>query len=303
MEKYENRQECPIGVFDSGVGGISVLRELVAQMPNENYIFFGDSKNAPYGTKTLEEVQKLTCADAEYLLSRGVKALVVACNTATSAAIRILREKYADMPVIGIEPALKPAVHAGGHPRVLVMATPMTLREEKFHALMQRFESDAEILRLPCPGLVEYVEQGVLEGAIPLAAANESIRAALGALFTRKLIILIAVVVLSVLFFRPFCKWICPLGAFYALMNKVSLLGIQVDTSKCVSCGKCARTCQMDVDITKSPNDTECIRCGKCIRACPTEAIRFRYGFGLTGKSTNGDQKAKDNQQNTTEES
>ena len=69
MEKYENRQECPIGVFDSGVGGISVLRELVAQMPNENYIFFGDSKNAPYGTKTLEEVQKLTCADAEYLLS------------------------------------------------------------------------------------------------------------------------------------------------------------------------------------------------------------------------------------------
>ena len=77
----------------------------------------------------------------------------------------------------------------------------------------------------------------------------------------------IAVVVLSVLFFRPFCKWICPLGAFYALMNKVSLLGIQVDTSKCVSCGKCARTCQMDVDITKSPNDTECIRCGKCIRA------------------------------------
>ena len=121
MEKYENRQECPIGVFDSGVGGISVLRELVAQMPNENYIFFGDSKNAPYGTKTLEEVQKLTCADAEYLLSRGVKALVVACNTATSAAIRILREKYADMPVIGIEPALKPAVHAGGHPRVLVM--------------------------------------------------------------------------------------------------------------------------------------------------------------------------------------
>ena len=132
------------------------LRELVAQMPNENYIFFGDSKNAPYGTKTLEEVQKLTCADAEYLLSRGVKALVVACNTATSAAIRILREKYADMPVIGIEPALKPAVHAGGHPRVLVMATPMTLREEKFHALMQRFESDAEILRLPCPGPVSY---------------------------------------------------------------------------------------------------------------------------------------------------
>ena len=153
----------------------------------------------------------------------------------------------------------------------------------------------------PVPGFCKYIcPQGVLEGAIPLAAANESIRAALGALFTRKLIILIAVVVLSVLFFRPFCKWICPLGAFYALMNKVSLLGIQVDTGKCVSCGKCARTCQMDVDITKSPNDTECIRCGKCIRACPTEAIRFRYGFGLNG-STNPKQVS--NHQNQTEES
>ena len=151
------------------------------------------------------------------------------------------------------------------------------------------------------PYFCKYIcPQGVLEGAIPLAAANESIRAALGALFTRKLIILIAVVVLSVLFFRPFCKWICPLGAFYALMNKVSLLGIQVDTGKCVSCGKCARTCQMDVDITKSPNDTECIRCGKCIRACPTEAIRFRYGFGLNG-STNPKQVS--NHQNQTEES
>ena len=114
-----DRTQCPIGVFDSGVGGISVLRELVARMPNENYIFFGDSKNAPYGTKTLKEVQELTCADAAYLISQNVKALVVACNTATSAAINILREKYVDMPIIGIEPALKPAVHARENPRVL----------------------------------------------------------------------------------------------------------------------------------------------------------------------------------------
>lgn len=157
------KQNCPIGVFDSGVGGISVLRELVALMPNENYIFFGDSKNAPYGTKTLKQVQQLTCADAEYLLSMGVKALVVACNTATSAAIKILRQQYPDMPVIGIEPALKPAVLSKDHPRVLVMATPMTLREEKFHQLMLQFETRAEILPLPCPGLVEFVEQGELE--------------------------------------------------------------------------------------------------------------------------------------------
>lgn len=160
-----DKMQRPIGVFDSGVGGISVLRELVALMPNENYIFYGDSKNAPYGTKTLEEVQQLTCRDAEYMLDQGVKALVVACNTATSVAIQILREKYPDMPVIGIEPALKPAVLAKENPRVLVMATPMTLREEKFRLLMEKYESQAEILPLPCPGLVEFVERGELESA------------------------------------------------------------------------------------------------------------------------------------------
>ena len=151
------------------------------------------------------------------------------------------------------------------------------------------------------PFFCKYIcPQGVLEGAIPLSLGNAAIRSALGKLFTFKSIILITVVVLSILFYRPFCKWICPLGAFYALMNKVSLLGIQVDTSKCVSCGKCARTCQMDVDFTKSPNDTECIRCGKCIRACPTQAIRFRYGFGLSG---NTNPKQVSNHQNQTEES
>ncbi len=158
------RQRLPIGVFDSGVGGISVLRELTALMPNENYIFYGDSAHAPYGTKTLEEVRRLTFADAEYLVRLGVKALVVACNTATSAAVTLLRERYADMPVIGIEPALKPAVLSAGHARVLVLATPMTLREEKFCHLLCRFKEQAEILPLPCPGLVEFVEDGILCG-------------------------------------------------------------------------------------------------------------------------------------------
>ena len=160
-----DEMQRPIGVFDSGVGGISVLRELVALMPNENFIFYGDSKNAPYGTKTLEEVRKLTLADAEYLRSRNVKALVVACNTATSAAIHILRERYQkEIPVIGIEPALKPAVSVKENSRVLVMATPMTLREKKFHNLMQKFQDQAEIISLPCPGLVEFVERGELSG-------------------------------------------------------------------------------------------------------------------------------------------
>lgn len=122
--------------------------------------------------------------------------------------------------------------------------------------------------------------QGVLEGAIPLSLANAGIRAALGSLFTWKFIVLLTVIVLSIVFYRPFCKWLCPLGAFYALLNKVSLFQMQVDKSKCVSCGKCAKVCKMDVDVTKSPNHTECIRCGMCIRACPTDAVSFRYGFG-----------------------
>ena len=131
------------------------------------------------------------------------------------------------------------------------------------------------------PFFCKYIcPQGVLEGAIPLAIANAGIRSALGQLFTWKLVVLIAVVVLSVLFYRPFCKWLCPLGAFYALFNRVSLFQMKVDRNKCVSCGKCAKACKMDVDVTKTPNHTECIRCGMCIRACPTNAVSFRYGFG-----------------------
>ena len=154
--------------------------------------------------------------------------------------------------------------------------------------------SDPFFCKYLCP-------QGVLEGAIPLSAVNAGIRAALGSLFTWKLTVLLAVVVLSVLFFRPFCKWICPLGAFYALLNKVSLFQMKVDKNKCVSCGKCAGACKMDVDVTKTPNHTECIRCGMCISACPTNAVRFRYGFG-TGKDQSKSAKTPEKCEKTQEE-
>ena len=153
----------PIAVFDSGVGGISVLRELRKILPNENYIYFGDSKNAPYGMKTKEEVLALTLENAKYLFHKGAKALVVACNTATSAAVRVLREMYPEIPIVGIEPAVKPAVTVKENPRVLVLATPMTIREEKFQNLMGRFKEQAEILPLPCPGLMDFVERGELD--------------------------------------------------------------------------------------------------------------------------------------------
>lgn len=151
--------DSPIAVFDSGVGGISVLKRLWQLMPNENYIYFGDSKNAPYGVKPTDEIRNLTTMNAEALMKRGAKALVLACNTATSAAAESLRAAHPDFPIIGIEPALKPAALSGGHPIVIVMATELTLREKKFAALVSRFKNDAEIIGLPAPGIVELVEK------------------------------------------------------------------------------------------------------------------------------------------------
>ena len=145
-----SKKENPIAVFDSGVGGISVLRQLVRIMPNENYIYYGDSLHAPYGTKTLEEVQRLTCEKAAELFQQGAKGLVVACNTATSAAVRMLREKYPEIPIVGIEPAVKPAATFMEHPRVLVLATPMTIRNEKLKHLMERYQDQAELIPVSC---------------------------------------------------------------------------------------------------------------------------------------------------------
>ena len=154
-----------IAVFDSGVGGISVLRHLVRILPNERYLYFGDSANAPYGTKTKEEVKALTFAAAEKLMARGIKALVVACNTATSAAINDLRQAFPDLIVIGIEPALKLAADKFPGGKLGVMATPMTLREEKFAKLMDRFGHSSTIYKIPAPGLVELIESGRADSA------------------------------------------------------------------------------------------------------------------------------------------
>ena len=149
-----------IAVFDSGVGGISVLRHLIRLMPDERYLYFGDSANAPYGTKTKTQVKALTFAAAEKLIARGIKALVVACNTATSAAINDLRAAFPDLIIIGIEPALKLAADQFPGGTLGVMATPMTLREEKFARLMERFENSCTIHKIPAPGLVELIESG-----------------------------------------------------------------------------------------------------------------------------------------------
>lgn len=154
------KKEDQIVVFDSGVGGISVLRALIKKMPRENYLYFGDSANAPYGTRPTEEIRRLTLERIAALCTANVKAIVIACNTATSAAIEDLRAIYPDKIVIGIEPALKPAADRFPGKKILVLATEATLREEKFSHLMAQCESRCEIVRLPCPELVEAVEKG-----------------------------------------------------------------------------------------------------------------------------------------------
>ena len=152
-----------IAVFDSGVGGVSVLRELVKLMPHERYLYFGDSANAPYGTRPTSEMRALTLAAAEKLMARGCKALVVACNTATAAAIIDLRAKYTDKIIIGIEPALKVAADHFPGGEIGVMATPVTLREEKFDVLLHRFTDACTVHKIPAPGLVELIERGMAE--------------------------------------------------------------------------------------------------------------------------------------------
>ena len=159
-----NLKQDYIAVFDSGVGGISVLRHLMRHLPGERFLYYGDSANAPYGSRTTEEVRNLTLAAAEKLTTEyPIKALVIACNTATAAAVIQVREKYPHLIVIGIEPALKVAADNFPGGRIGVMATEVTLREEKFDILLHRFDKECTITKIPAPGLVQLIEAGKVD--------------------------------------------------------------------------------------------------------------------------------------------
>ena len=153
-----------IAVFDSGVGGISVLRHLVRILPGERFIYYGDSANAPDGSRPTREVRALTLAAVDKLLAEyPLKALVIACNTATAAAVNDVRAAHPELIVVGIEPALKVAADHFPGGRVGVLATEVTLREEKFDTLLHRFDEDVTIYKIPAPGLVELVEAGKVD--------------------------------------------------------------------------------------------------------------------------------------------
>lgn len=151
-----------IAFFDSGIGGLSVLHRALQMMPNEDYLYYADTDHVPYGTKTTAEVRRFVLEAADFIMHQGVKALVVACNTATSVAIKDLRARYA-MPILGMEPAVKPAVCAIRNEekkRVLVTATPMTLQQEKLHLLLEEWDKTHIVDLLALPELVRFAENG-----------------------------------------------------------------------------------------------------------------------------------------------
>jgi glutamate racemase len=156
---------APIGVFDSGVGGLSVLRHIRAQLPHEHLLYFADSAFAPYGDKPEQAVAERSLAIAGFLVTQGAKALVVACNTATVAAIKLLREHYPDMPIVGVEPGLKPGAAASRNGKVGVMATDGTLAGAKFQLLLEQIgqASNAQFLLQGCTGLADQIELGELD--------------------------------------------------------------------------------------------------------------------------------------------
>ncbi|MGL4316859.1 MAG: glutamate racemase [Pseudomonas sp.] len=153
---------APIGVFDSGVGGLSVLGEIRARLPEESLLYVADSGHVPYGEKTPEFIRERSQLIAEFLLAQGAKALVLACNTATAAAVADLRQRYPELPIVGMEPAVKPAAAATRSGVVGVLATTGTLKSARFAALLDRFASDVRVITQPCPGLVEQIEAGEL---------------------------------------------------------------------------------------------------------------------------------------------
>ncbi|WP_202211017.1 glutamate racemase [Pseudomonas paraversuta] len=154
--------EAPVGVFDSGVGGLSVLREIHGLLPNESLLYVADCGHIPYGEKSPEFIRQRCAVMADFFQRQGAKALVLACNTATVAGVAQLRQSYPDWPIVGMEPAVKPAAAATRSGVVGVLATTGTLQSAKFAALLDRFASDVRVITQPCPGLVELIETGDL---------------------------------------------------------------------------------------------------------------------------------------------
>lgn len=150
-----------IGVYDSGFGGLSVWRELRKMLPEESLIYLGDGKNCPYGGRSREEITSFAVEAVEALVAKGAKMIVVGCNTATTAAVAYLRERWSDMPIVGLEPAVKPACLTSRTRRIAVLATEHSLKSDMFLATAARYALDVEVIKVVGKGFVELVEQGL----------------------------------------------------------------------------------------------------------------------------------------------
>jgi glutamate racemase len=159
-----SNHQFPIGVFDSGVGGLSVLRAIRAQMPEESVIYFGDQGHIPYGPRPMEQIRIFSEAITKFLLEQDAKIIVVACNTASAAALKFLRGGFPAIPFVGMEPAVKPAAEQTHTGRVGVLATPATFQGALYASVVERFANGVELLQDACPGLVQEIERGNLEG-------------------------------------------------------------------------------------------------------------------------------------------
>ncbi|MGB8981929.1 MAG: glutamate racemase [Anaerolineales bacterium] len=158
------RAASPIGIFDSGIGGISVLRAIREQMPEESVIYFGDQGHVPYGSRTMEQIQSFSEAITRFLLEQGAKIIVVACNTASAAALKYLRQTFPDVQFVGMEPAVKPAAEYTHTGKVGVLATPATFQGALYASVVERFANGVELFQDTCPGLVQQIESGNLNG-------------------------------------------------------------------------------------------------------------------------------------------
>lgn len=165
----------PIGVFDSGVGGLSVLRAMRAQMPAEDVIYFGDQGHVPYGARPMEQIQKFSEGITRFLLNQDAKIIVVACNTASAAALKYLRARFVDVPFVGMEPAVKPAAEMTRTGKVGVLATPATFQGELYASVVERFGNGVEFFQHTCPGLVDQIEKGELNSAKTRAILDEAL--------------------------------------------------------------------------------------------------------------------------------
>ena len=159
-----SNQTPPIGIFDSGVGGLSVFRAIRSQMPEESVIYFGDQGHIPYGPRPMEQIRNFSVAITKFLLEQNAKIIVVACNTASAASLKHLRETFSDVPFVGMEPAVKPAAEHTQTGKVGVLATPATFQGALYASVVERFANGVELLQNTCPGLVQQIEKGNLDG-------------------------------------------------------------------------------------------------------------------------------------------